>query len=147
MIKRAFDPALSATSVRMMNMSDKEIFQRYFVKNNNVSWVEDFNDQINLQDNNKKDVYPRIVTLLGRPLNIICSIINKFACEYIPADYKLNARTVAQDLESILLENTKGSRDTSSSAEENAFIVQLARFFNQTINKGIDYTDTLTKNN
>lgn len=146
-IQKAFDPTKSATSLKLMNMSDEEIFQRYFKKDNGIDWVSDFEDEINRRDKDKKDVYPRIVTFLGQPLDVICSIINNFIYEYLPGEYKLNSKAFAQDLENILLENTKFSRETASTAETNEFTVQVATFFKKMINKGIDYTDSLTASN
>lgn len=146
-IQKAFDPTKSATASKMMNMTEKEVFERYFVKNNNVFWVDDFNQEKYSKNRNEEDLYPKTLTLLGQPLNVICTIINKFTCQYLPAEYKLNSKSLLEDMEAILVENPRDARNTAATGEANEFTVQFGRFFTQILNKGLDYTDTLIISN
>lgn len=160
MIQRTFDPALSITSLKIMNLSDKEIFARYFIKNDNASLFDDFKREINSKNNEGQPLYPETfnfnskkikVNPEGKPLNnqhaplsVICSIIDKESCNEIPVEYKLNSKALLEDLENILIENPDVNLDNYPNQKLNAFTVQLSLFLVEKINLGIDYIKSLT---
>ena len=143
---KVFDPNKSNKAREMMNMSSRAVFERYFVKDNNVSWIEDFNNEKNetIFNNEERNAYPLITSIVGEPLNVICSIIHKTLNAYIPKGYKLNSKTIIKDLEGILSENMNETRKAAVSKQATPFIWQLARFTVEVFNQGIEYKSGLS---
>lgn len=137
---KAFDPNKSIRANRLMGLTDKEIFNRYFIKDNGVEWLDDFNALKNMTDTNGKDVYRKTVSLLGQPLRLICTILQKRLLEeYTPVGYKFNAKSFIEDLEALLNDNPNQSRETAVSQKANEFTIQLSNFLVETVNRGITY--------
>ncbi len=145
-IKKAFDPNKSKRATTLMNMSDEQLFKRYFIVDNGIAWINDFNRIKDEEDKNGNDRYPKTysLSLAGRPLDVICSIIHRRLLEtYTPNGYKFNSRNFIEDLESILNDNVLESLKATGTAKENEFIVQLSNFFVETIHKGLIYQQSL----
>ena len=140
-LEKAFDPTKSKKARELMNMSSQAVFERYFVKDNNVSWVEDFNNEKNetVFNNEEKNAYPFVTSIVGEPLNVICSIIHKTLNAYIPKGYKLNAKAMITDLEAILSENMNETRKAAVTKKATPFIWQLSVFSVEIYNKRIEY--------
>ena len=143
--QKGFDPSKSAKAQELLNMSPRAIFERYFVYDNNVSWIEDFNREKNatVLNNPEKDAYPLITSIIGQPLNVICSIIHKTLFAYIPVGYKLNSKNIIKDLEVVLSENMNETRKAAVTKKATPFIWQLAQFFVEIYNQGIEYKSSL----
>ena len=148
-IKKAFEPNKSSRAVALMNMSDEDLFNRYFMFDDGIEWIDDFN-RIKREDNeSRKDKYKKVysLSLARRPLDVICTIVHKRLLEtYTPNGYKFNSRNFIEDLESILNDNVLQSLNAAGTAKENEFIVQLSNFFVETIYKGLSYHQTLENN-
>ena len=140
-VEKAFDPYKSNRAREMMNMSSREVFERYFVKDNNISWIEDFDNEKNetIFNNEERNAYPFVTSIVGEPLNVICSIIHKTLNAYIPKGYKLNSKAIVTDLETILSENMNETRKAAVTKKASRFIWQLSHFFVEIYNKGIEY--------
>ena len=131
---KAIDPNKSIRANRLMGLTDKEIFNRYFIKDNGVEWLDDFNALKNMTDTNGKDVYRKTVSLLGQPLRLICTILQKRLLEeYTPVGYKFNAKSFIEDLEALLNDNPNQSRETAVSQKANEFTIQLSNFLVETV--------------
>lgn len=139
--EKVFDPYKSRKSREMMNMTPRAVFERYYVADNNVSWIEDFNNEKNetIFNNEERSAYPFVTSIVGEPLNVICSIIHKTLNAYIPAGYKLNSKAIITDLETILAENMNETRKAAVTKKSTPFIWQLSRFSVEIFNKGIEY--------
>ena len=144
--EKAFDPYKSKKARELMNMSSRAVFERYFVEDDNVSWIEDFNKEKNetVFNNEERNAYPFVTSIVGEPLNVICSIIHKTLNAYIPRGYKLNSKAIITDLEAILSENMNETRKAAVSKKASPFIWQLSRFSVEIYNKGIEYKSDLT---
>lgn len=144
--EKVFDPNKSAKARELMRMSPRALFERYFVYDNHVSWIVDFNNEKNatILNNPEKDAYPLISSIVGEPLNVICSIIHKTLNAYIPQGYKLNSKAIITDLEAILSENMNETRKAAVTKKASPFIWQLARFSVTIYNQGIEYKAGLT---
>lgn len=148
-IKKAFDPNKSGRATALMNMSDSQLFNRYFMYDNGVDWIDDFNNIKSEVKPDGSDKYPKIysLSLAGHPLSVLCTIIHKRLLEpYAPLGYKFNSKNFVEDLESILNDNTLQSLNASGTAKANEFIVQLSNFFVETICKGLMYHQSLENN-
>ena len=145
-LKKAFDPTKSKRAVTLMNMSDEKLFRRYFMIDNGVPWINDFNDIKDEEDDKGNDKYPKVysLSLARRPLDVICTIVHKRLLEtYTPNGYKFNSRNFIEDLESILNDNVLQSLNAAGTAKENEFIVQLSNFFVETISRGLIHKQSL----
>lgn len=145
-VEKAFDPNNSKRATELMSMSSRAVFERYFVADNKVSWIEDFNNEKNetVSNNPEKDAYPLISSIVGEPLNVICSIIHKRISAFVPVGYKLNSKAIIKDLEVILSENMNETRKAAVSQQATPFIWQLAQFSVEIYNQGIEYKSGLS---
>lgn len=136
----AFDPSKSRRATKLMSLSSKEVFERYFLPDNKVSWLRDLNKELNKKKKDSdENLFPLLVSLVGEALDYIPSFIDHKISPFIPQGYKLNSTTIAQDLEAIFAENKQKVREASANNEATLFIVQLMDFAVKLYNKGIDY--------
>lgn len=138
---RIFDPQNSTRGKALLNATPQQLFERYFTKDNNVSWLKDFNTELNKEQPGDPNsyLYPYLVSLIGEALNFIPSYLHRKVNKYIPAGYKLNAGAVARDVEAILQENPNQTRMASTNNKANKFIVEVMEFCVERFNKGLDY--------
>jgi len=145
-IKRTFDPNKSSKAIAMLNMSYEEVFERYFIDDNGVEWLADFNRIKVTTDRYGKDIYKQIlaVDLSGLPMRLIVSIIQKRLLEaQKPDGYKFNAKNFMDDLEVILQENPTLTLEAIGNTEEGKkFAVQLSNFFVDVLRNGLVYYHT-----
>ncbi len=146
--QKAFIPESSSTACRISLLSGRELFNRYFIADNKVSWSKDFFFERTRMDDNVP-VYGLINALNGIPLQTIVTIIRDNVVSFVPAGYKLNSKVIVQDLEAILSENRaqtleavdKKLQDPSSLTTP--FIIELSNFLCKAFIDGIKYHDTL----
>lgn len=138
---KIFDPEKSQRASYLNNLSDKELFQRYFVRDNNISWVDDLNEEKErtLVSNPEKNVYPLTLSIFGQPLNYFCALIHKKIAPFAPSGYKLNAKSILEDLEAMLSENKNETRKVAVSGKTSLFIVQIANFTLELHDRGIEF--------
>lgn len=141
-VGKVFDPYKSSKAKEMMKMSSRELFERYFVVDNKVSWIVDLNREKNATkfNNPEKDAYPLIISIMGQPLNYIFSQIHKKLSPYIPEGYKWNAKAIMTDLEALLAENVKETRRAAVSKETSPYIAEIADFLVKVYDNGIEFT-------
>ena len=142
----AFDPEKSARARMLNNLSQKELFNRYYMTDNGVSWLKNLNTELNKTkpQNSDEDLYPYLVSLIGKALDFIPSYINKKMMPFIPKNYKLNAAAIARDIEAVLAENIAETRAASRANKANSYIVEAMEFFVERLNDGLNYQLGLT---
>ena len=146
-LPKHFDPEQSKMASYLSNLTDKQLFERYFTKDNGVSWKEDFEDLLNSFTNENKEeyVYSLAVSLQGKALNDFVSVINLYVPQkLVPKGYKLNSKALLEDYEKILAENPKRTHEASikSRTENKAtlYVTQIDDFFGDIISgRSLDY--------
>lgn len=142
-IKRTFEPNKSSKARAMLNMSDEEVFKRYFIADNGVEWLADFNRIKVSTDKYGNDIYKQILYVDhdGKAMPLIVSIIEKrFLEAQKPNGYKFNAKNFMDDLEVLLQEHPILTIEASKDTEEGRkFAVQLSNFFRDVLSNGLLY--------
>ena len=159
-IQKAFEPNKSSRAVALTNMSDEDIFNRYFIFDDGVAWRVDLNRIKSEITNSGEHKYPKTYSL-SLPKNIYSSnplesksllsamytIINgKIVEPFTPTGYKFNAQNFVEDLEAILNENPLHSLEALDVSKARMFVVQLSIFFNDTISRGLIHQQSLSNN-
>lgn len=140
--KRTFNPNNSNKSIEIINMSDEELFNRYFIKDNGVAWLDDFNKLKIATNKNGDDVYPQILSfdIANNSMSTILSILHhRLLKMHTPNGYKFNVKNFMDDLETILKDNPDQTLEVTGTAKANEFIVQLSNFFVEALHNGVVY--------
>lgn len=137
-----FIPDNSAVARKLDNMSDQELFERYFVPTNNPNWDirKDASDVVNVKiPKTEKYKYAKTVSVSGEPLDYFVAVLSNRLNTYIPNGYKLNMLNIIEDFENILIENSEQARDVSRTKKVNRFLYDVTRYFVDLCNLGLDY--------
>ena len=142
-----FDVNKSSTAKYLNNLTDKEIFHRYFKKGKSTT---NFGDELIEELNEWEDEkhlarkYPLIASLSGKCLDIIVSLLElKLPTALYPDGYVPNVPVITRDIEKVLGENVKALHEAvvaSSNNKGTLYIYQLCDFFNELIsNRSVGY--------
>lgn len=151
-INYEFDPEKSPTAQKILQMSDKELFDRYFVRAQNSNWdiVNEYSTELDkfVPNSANKSLYPKALSWRGTPMNFIITNLHGDVEPYIPQNYKFNMKSILSDVERILGENmefaqyvSKIKRSDSFSAK--GFVAQLADFLSEKCLDGLSYINSL----
>ncbi|MBR6779377.1 MAG: hypothetical protein IKM43_04490 [Clostridia bacterium] len=127
------------TQELVKELTPQEAFKRYFTTDNGVSWLKDFNTELDMVDQNDKDIYPYLITLVGPPLNYLANKIGLKLNNFIPQGYKLNGANIVKDLEELIKENPTEVRRAAVKNDVTPYLVNVLNFMVSHINKGLDY--------
>lgn len=135
-----FTPEESKNGKRILGYSNEEIFNRYFTESNGAGFGEDFDDAINVRDEQADEfVYKKITSLAGDVLNYVRSKFHLKIVPFVPEGYKLNTSALVEDLESLFEENPNMVRKAAVSNKLNPYIRGIVEFLVTTLNKGLEY--------
>lgn len=135
-------PEESKNGQRILSYSNEQIFNRYFTEDNGVGFGDDFDEVINIrneEDEKAPFVYKNLTALAGDVLNYVRSKFHLKIVPFVPEGYKINTATLVKDIESILEENPNAVRQAGVSNKLNPFIRGSVEFLLTTLNKGLEY--------
>ena len=142
-----FDVNKSTTAKYLDNLTDKEIFNRYFKKGTTTTnfgddLIEELNEWVDEKHLQRK--YPLMASLTGKCLDIVVSMLElKLPTALYPNGYVPNVPAITRDIEKILGEDVKALHEAvvaSSNNKGTAYIYQLCDFFNDLIsNRSVGY--------
>ena len=127
-----FDPNASTTAKKLDELSNKELFDRYFIPTDDNNWgiAKDATDAVASRYKNlNKYKYEKVRTLNGDPLNYFVTTLDNNVTTYIPEGYKFNMEAIIADLEKILCENVEHTRTISRTKQVDFFLKELSTYF------------------
>lgn len=133
-----FNKEFSRTAKSINILSDSDLFDRYFVTSKQSNWSKDFNEVINTRSEDLKFVYTHTVSMQGDLLNTLMTLFSIKIEPYIPNGYKLNAKQIFDDLESIFRENPNEVRKSILAERYTDFVKGAINYVLNNCQKGLD---------
>lgn len=132
-----FNKNLSAFARSTQTKSNTELFNRYFSRGLNEEFNEDLFNELDTNENN----YPMLYSLIGDNLSYLLTKLRKTLSPYIPTGYKLNAKSFAIDLETMLAENKTQVGLAVAQRKPNKYIVEMCSHLIEVALRGLGYTN------
>lgn len=137
-----FNRENSATAKRLSEMSDRQLFNRYFLPTNDNSWTprDEAMKALSIKiPNSPRFKCEKVRSLSGPPLDYFVAGLNIDLMGWVTDGYKFNLANIMEDFELILGENWEHARTVARTKTTDIFIEEVLRFIEEHIQLGIDH--------
>ena len=100
--KPVFDPKKSPVALKIANLSDKELFDRYIIKNDGRSLKEEFLNVVSTSDKDNYAIYPNVYSIEGPNLDYILRSIMQECSRFVRQGYRIKSDNFVADIDLIL---------------------------------------------
>ena len=100
--KPVFNPKTSPIAQRITNLSDKELFDRYIIKNDGKSLNDEFLKVVSSSDKENYALYPNVYSIEGPNLDYILRSIMQKCSRFLRQGYRIKADNFVADIDAIL---------------------------------------------
>ena len=144
-----FVPEESNKGTEILNLTDKEAYEKYIVESNGFPFGKNFDDVLNTKDDKSTSTnvvykYKYMASLYGDVLTYIRTKIEVKIGPFIPEGYSLNAKALFDDLEAIFAENKSLTQLAATTNELNQYVKKAVDFVVSACNRGLEYQANLS---
>lgn len=122
------------------SLKPEQIAKRYFIKNNNASWLKDIQAAKQSQTSQGKYKFKYACTFIGPSASFLNGLIIEQLEHQMPSHLKVNAMAVAEDIDKFLAENEDIALEISTDlTKTHDYAVDMSLEMLKTYGKGLKY--------